>query len=113
MERGGSNLQRQRWVFADQMLWKIDAALPRKSGLRADIALFVPRTDFLTRQVYRSDFLGRAVASTFSLLKTDLQPLLSDAHCLCMQAVIRSTSGTSALHNRMASSEQSRCCCSV
>ena len=46
-------------------------------------------------------------------VKTDLQPLLSAAYCLCMHAVIRSTSGTSALHSRMASSEQSRCCSSV
>lgn len=73
----------------------------------------VPGTDAPARQGYRSDFRGCALASTFSLLKTDLQPLLSCAYCLCMQAVIRSTSGTSALHNRMASSEQSRCCSAV
>ena len=59
-----------------------------------------------------SYFFGVARASEFPVLNTDLQPLLSAAYCLRMHVVMRSTSGTSELHNRIASSLHS-CCCSA
>jgi hypothetical protein len=86
---------------------------PRLDDRRAGIKGGQGRNSAPPAEIYRSCFLGLALASDFSPLNTDLHPLLSCEYCLCMHAVMRSTSGTSALHSRMASSLQSRCCSAV